>query len=149
MDDYVLYVSGRDFPPDAQSSLADKRKTARLCHVEHDEEETYQLTWSLRAAPTIQYIPRRMVTYAIKSMLETAVEVILKSGVFILNYKLSAVPSKFFSFWTIYTTTIGSSNWLPFWCMRQILTTKDRSWCIWSRVKMAIRILTRVSLRRC
>jgi len=74
MDDYVLYVSGRDFPPDAQSSLADKRKTARLCHVEHDEEETYQLTWSLRAAPTIQYIPRRMVTYAIKSMLETAVE---------------------------------------------------------------------------
>ena len=34
MDDYVLYVSGKDFPPDAQSSLAGKRKTARLCHVE-------------------------------------------------------------------------------------------------------------------
>ena len=34
MDDYVLYVSARDFPPDAQSSLAGKRKTARLCHVE-------------------------------------------------------------------------------------------------------------------
>ena len=76
MDDYVLYVSGRDFPPDAQSSLAGKRKTARLCHVEHEEEETYQLTWSLRAAPTIQYIPRRMVTYAIKRLV---LKIILKN----------------------------------------------------------------------
>ena len=74
MDDYVLYISGGNFPPDAQSSLTGKRKTARICHVEHEEEESYQVTWSLRAAPTIQFIPRRMLSYAIKSMLETAVD---------------------------------------------------------------------------
>ena len=74
MDDYVLYISGGKFPPDAQSSLTGKRKTARILHVEQEEEESYQVSWSLRAAPTIQYIPRRMLSYAIKSMLETAVD---------------------------------------------------------------------------
>jgi len=74
MDDYVLYISGGKFPPDAQSSLTGKRKTARICHVEQEDEESYQVSWSLRAAPTIQFIPRRMLSYAIKSMLETAVD---------------------------------------------------------------------------
>jgi len=74
MDDYVLYISGGKFPPDAQSSLTGKRKTARICHVEQEDEESYQVSWSLRAAPTVQFIPRRMLSYAIKSMLETAVD---------------------------------------------------------------------------
>jgi hypothetical protein len=45
MDDYVLYISAREFPPDAQSSITGKRKTARICHVEHEEEDSYQVLY--------------------------------------------------------------------------------------------------------
>ena len=46
MDDYVLYISAREFPPDAQSSITGKRKTARICHVEHEEEDSYQVVYN-------------------------------------------------------------------------------------------------------
>jgi len=42
MDDYILYLSGDKFPPDAQSSLTGKRHTARICYVPHEAEDGLQ-----------------------------------------------------------------------------------------------------------
>ena len=39
MDDYILYLSGDKFPPDAQSSLSGKRHTSRICYMPHGVSE--------------------------------------------------------------------------------------------------------------
>jgi hypothetical protein len=68
----VLYLSGDKFPPDAQSSLTGKRHTARICFVPQTPEEGLQVSWSVRAAPTIQYLPCSLIPFAVQRLIEVA-----------------------------------------------------------------------------
>jgi len=75
MDDFILFLSCGPFPPETKSSLGGKRHTARIQAVaDEPSEELRQVSWSVRANPTIHALPHAYVPEALEKLIDYAKE---------------------------------------------------------------------------